>query len=806
MTAEDAAGNVGPPSNEASAIVGDTTAPSAPGTLTATGAIGQATLELGRRDGQRRRRPLQRPPLDDRRLHPGADEPDRAADGDELRRHRARRASTSTGSPPRTQPATSAPPSNEATRDGHDRHDSADARRQALAGPVSRQHGQPQLDGVDRQRRRRRATTSTAARRRVHPDDREPDRAADRHELRGRRARDGHLLLQGHRRGRGRQPQRALERAQRDRSPTRPRRRRRAASQPSAAGTLGLAQLDGRDRQRRRRPLQRPPRRRRAGFTPSAANRIAQPTGTSYTDTGLAARHVLLQGDRRGRRRQRRPGLEHRERDDRGHDRRRPRPAGLTATGGAGQAALSWTASTDNVGVVALQRPPLDDRRLHAVDRRTGSHSRPARATRTPVSPPAPTSTRSPPRTPPATSAPRRPRRSPTSTARRRRGLVAAYGFDAGSGTTAADQSGNGQHRHARERHVGRCGSRQVRQRALVQRHERARDRRRLGVARSDDRHDARGLGQADVGSAGSTRSSSRSARATSSTACTRAPTSNRPQSQVTVGSITSSSTAPHAIPAGRLDAPRRRRTTAATQRLYVNGTQVAHAARPPARSSPRPRPLKIGGNSIWGECFDGLIDEVRIYNRALTATEIQADMNTLDQLAGHRRAERARHARRATGGLGQIAPELGSGDRQRRRREVQRLPLDDLRVHARAPRNRIAQPTGTTLHGHGPGSRARTTTGSPPRTPPATSAPLGNEASAAATADTTPPTVSITAPDRRCDRLRHGDRHRERVGQRLGRRRPVQDRRRERRRGGHDRAVLGRLGHVRERQRPAHA
>ncbi len=26
-----------------------------------------------------------------------------------------------------------------------------------------------------------------------------------------------------------------------------------------------------------------------AGFTPSAANRIAQPTGTSYTDTGLAA-------------------------------------------------------------------------------------------------------------------------------------------------------------------------------------------------------------------------------------------------------------------------------------------------------------------------------------------------------------------------------------------------------------------------------------------------------------------------------------------------------------------------------------
>ena len=32
---------------------------------------------------------------------------------------------------------------------------------------------------------------------------------------------------------------------------------------------------------------------------------------------------------------------------------------------------------------------------------------------------------------------------------------------------------------------------------------------------------------------------------------------------------------------------------------------------------------LKIGGNAIWGEWFNGLIDEVRIYNRALTAAQI---------------------------------------------------------------------------------------------------------------------------------------------------------------------------------------
>ena len=50
VTAEDAAGNVGPASNEAGATVtppGDATPPSAPGTLTATGATGKATLGWG---------------------------------------------------------------------------------------------------------------------------------------------------------------------------------------------------------------------------------------------------------------------------------------------------------------------------------------------------------------------------------------------------------------------------------------------------------------------------------------------------------------------------------------------------------------------------------------------------------------------------------------------------------------------------------------------------------------------------------------------------------------------------------------
>jgi hypothetical protein len=39
--------------------------------------------------------------------------------------------------------------------------------------------------------------------------------------------------------------------------------------------------------------------------------------------------------------------------------------------------------------------------------------------------------------------------------------------------------------------------------------------------------------------------------------------------------------------------------------------------------------PLWIGGNSPYGEYFQGLLDDVRIYNRALAQTDIQTDMVT---------------------------------------------------------------------------------------------------------------------------------------------------------------------------------
>jgi fibronectin type 3 domain-containing protein len=65
-----------------------------------------------------------------------------------------------------------------------------------------------------------------------------------------------------------------------------------------------------------------------------------------------------------------------------------------------------------------------------------------------------------------------------------------------------------------------------------------------------------------------------------------------------------------------------------ATLRLYVNGVQVASRAQTGAIATST-NPLQIGGDSIYGQYFRGTIDEVRVYNVALTAAQIQSDMNT---------------------------------------------------------------------------------------------------------------------------------------------------------------------------------
>ena len=66
----------------------------------------------------------------------------------------------------------------------------------------------------------------------------------------------------------------------------------------------------------------------------------------------------------------------------------------------------------------------------------------------------------------------------------------------------------------------------------------------------------------------------------------------------------------------------------AATVRLYVNGVQVASQARTGTLTSST-NPLQIGGDGIYGQYFNGIIDEARVYSTALTAAQIQTDMTT---------------------------------------------------------------------------------------------------------------------------------------------------------------------------------
>jgi len=63
-----------------------------------------------------------------------------------------------------------------------------------------------------------------------------------------------------------------------------------------------------------------------------------------------------------------------------------------------------------------------------------------------------------------------------------------------------------------------------------------------------------------------------------------------------------------------------------ATLRFYVNAVQVSSIART-GNLAMSTNPLQIGGDSLYGQFFQGKIDDVRVYNRALSVSEIQTDM-----------------------------------------------------------------------------------------------------------------------------------------------------------------------------------
>ncbi|TMI68367.1 MAG: T9SS type A sorting domain-containing protein, partial [Bacteroidetes bacterium] len=65
---------------------------------------------------------------------------------------------------------------------------------------------------------------------------------------------------------------------------------------------------------------------------------------------------------------------------------------------------------------------------------------------------------------------------------------------------------------------------------------------------------------------------------------------------------------------------------------IYVNGTDVTNRSAVGSTGTITtidPTGIRIGSNSAFGEYLNGAIDEVRFYNRLLTVTEIQNDMNT---------------------------------------------------------------------------------------------------------------------------------------------------------------------------------
>ena len=170
-----------------------------------------------------------------------------------------------------------------------------------------------------------------------------------------------------------------------------------------------------------------------AGFTPSAANRIAQPTGTSYSDPGLAPGTYYYRVTAEDAAGNISTASNEASAVVTGDVTAPSAPGGLTATGSSSSVVAGLDRVDGQRRRHPLQRPPLDDQRLHARAPRTGSPSQRARATPIPVSPPARTTTRSPPRTQPGTSAHRllrrpgpSPRRHPSASSPRTRWTRAA--------------------------------------------------------------------------------------------------------------------------------------------------------------------------------------------------------------------------------------------------------------------------------------------------------------------------------------------------------------------------------------------
>ena len=388
---------------------------------------------------------------------------------------------------------------------------------------------------------------------------------------------------------------------------------------PAADVTAGRDVLDRHPRHRRRPAvLQRPGRRRRPAETSAELTLTSLPqrwrTGTKYPDGPLAATGVATAAV---------PQPAAARRDARRRDLRRVGAAGRrrlhagrqdAASANAGDGALSFTASEDagwlTVSPAAGDAPGDLTVAVDATGLREGRYERQPdghRRRRGRLAARRPDHARRQPRAAAAALDPKP-------------GLVGAWGFEEGAGE-ATDLSGWGNDGTIRgaQRVAGRFGD------GL----ELLRGRRLGRGARLPPAglHDPLtleawvqpGLGRPRAGA----RCSSRSSPRASPTRCTRARTPGCPAA-ICSPAARSGSTVPSRFPPAAWSHVA---TTydGATVRLYVGGTEVASRPQTGAVTT-SDGALHIGGNAVWGEWFEGRIDEVRAYRRALTASEIASD------------------------------------------------------------------------------------------------------------------------------------------------------------------------------------
>ena len=71
---------------------------------------------------------------------------------------------------------------------------------------------------------------------------------------------------------------------------------------------------------------------------------------------------------------------------------------------------------------------------------------------------------------------------------------------------------------------------------------------------------------------------------------------------------------------------------TAANVKIYINGAETSYQTTTngvTTKNSDASADFIIGNNSLTTQTFNGLIDEVRVYNRALSAAEVMSLYNS---------------------------------------------------------------------------------------------------------------------------------------------------------------------------------